>query len=284
MLAATVAMFSANSDGDAETCSRLALEALRDNLLIAADNGYMDILPMFVLAIADREEALGVADAILAEAQRRGSSFAVAALHGWRGFALFYRGDLVGAEEAQRAGLEELRTWGISKIAGYYAGGFLGITLIERGDLARARELLEQTGAPDDSSDGARFWRNAMMWLLLAEGRNEEALAAAEEFTALHSTVQNPATAWWRSVKAEAMRRLGREEEAIRLLEEQLELARRWGAPGTVGLALRARHRPAPRPPPRRRPRAPAPVAGAGRRLRRRAARPAGPGRAQCRR
>ena len=239
MLAATVAMFSANSDGDAETCSRLALEALRDNQLIAADNGYMDILPMFVLAIADREEALDVADAILAEAQRRGSSFAVAALHGWRGFVLFYRGDLVGAEDAQRAGFEELKTWGISPTAGYYAGGFLGITLIERGDLAGARELLEQTGTPDDSSDGARFWRNAMMWLLLAEGRNEEALAAAEEFAVLHRTVQNPATAWWRSVKAEALRRLGREEEAIPLLEEQLELARRWGAPGTVGMALR---------------------------------------------
>jgi DNA-binding CsgD family transcriptional regulator len=239
MLAATVAMFSANSDGDAESCSKLALEALEDNLLIAADNGYMDILPMFVLAIADREEALEAADAILAEAQRRGSSFAVAALHGWRGFVLFYRGDLVGAEEAQRAGFEELQTWGISKTAGYYAGGFLGSTLIERGDLAGARELLEETGVPDDSSDGARFWRNAMMWLLLAEGSNEAALTAAEEFAELHSTVQNPATAWWRSVKAEALRRLGREEEGIALLEEQLELARRWGAPGTVGLALR---------------------------------------------
>ena len=43
----------------------------------------------------------------------------------------------------------------------------------------------------------------------------------------------------WRSGKAIALARLGRREEALPLMEEELELARRKGAPGTLGPTLR---------------------------------------------
>jgi DNA-binding NarL/FixJ family response regulator len=49
----------------------------------------------------------------------------------------------------------------------------------------------------------------------------------------------NPSWGPWRSLKAEALGRLGREGEAVELLEEELEIARLWGAPGTIGTTLR---------------------------------------------
>ena len=49
----------------------------------------------------------------------------------------------------------------------------------------------------------------------------------------------NPATYPWRRFAAEAMLRAGRGDEALALVDENLELARRWGAPYAIGAALR---------------------------------------------
>jgi DNA-binding CsgD family transcriptional regulator len=51
--------------------------------------------------------------------------------------------------------------------------------------------------------------------------------------------VPNPAAGPWRSLEAQALDRLGRREEALAVAEEELALARAWGAPWTVGRALR---------------------------------------------
>jgi DNA-binding CsgD family transcriptional regulator len=55
---------------------------------------------------------------------------------------------------------------------------------------------------------------------------------------ALH--IHNPAFLPWRSSAALTLHRLGRHGEALQLAQEELELARRWGAPRAVGIALRA--------------------------------------------
>lgn len=54
-----------------------------------------------------------------------------------------------------------------------------------------------------------------------------------------HGHILLPAAGHWRSLAAEALDRLGRREEARALAEEELELARRWGAPRALGRALR---------------------------------------------
>jgi len=74
--------------------------------------------------------------------------------------------------------------------------------------------------------------------LLIAEGRTEEALEAADELGRSARWVLNPATWPGRSLKAEALDLLERRGEALELAEAELELARRFGAPGTVGTAL----------------------------------------------
>jgi DNA-binding CsgD family transcriptional regulator len=51
---------------------------------------------------------------------------------------------------------------------------------------------------------------------------------------------QNPALVSWRSQVALALLRLGEQDEARRLAAEELALARAWGAPRALGVALRA--------------------------------------------
>jgi DNA-binding CsgD family transcriptional regulator len=43
----------------------------------------------------------------------------------------------------------------------------------------------------------------------------------------------------WRSLKAQALDRLGRRDAAVELAAEELRIARTWGSPGTVGRSLR---------------------------------------------
>ena len=61
----------------------------------------------------------------------------------------------------------------------------------------------------------------------------------ADEFARRFSHYANPAYARWRTCKAQAFDRLERRDEAIAFAEEELELARAWGAPGPVGTTLR---------------------------------------------
>jgi len=51
--------------------------------------------------------------------------------------------------------------------------------------------------------------------------------------------LRNPAMVAWRSHLALALPGLDRREEAIELDEEEVELAREWGAPRPIGVALR---------------------------------------------
>ena len=56
----------------------------------------------------------------------------------------------------------------------------------------------------------------------------------------LSISFRTPAWFPWRSQAALALHRLGRGEEARQLATEEVELARQWGAPRTLGIALRA--------------------------------------------
>jgi DNA-binding CsgD family transcriptional regulator len=75
--------------------------------------------------------------------------------------------------------------------------------------------------------------------VLLAEGRAEEALTVADVFRSRAGWRRHPRYAPWRSLKAQALDRLGRHTEAVALAAEELEIARGWGSPGTVGRSLR---------------------------------------------
>ena len=242
MLAAIGAAEWSWRGGSADQVSELALAAISGGDLMRADNALLTIAAIRPLVVADREEAMAAWDQCLAEAHRRGSGFELAGLHLWYGYTLYWRGELSDAETNLRTAFDELQQWGFGKTADWYCGAFLATTLISRGDVAGGRAALERASRPGDSrADGARAWRHAEVAVLLAEGRYEDALAKADACGRdwPDAVNPNPADGPWRTFKAFALHKLGRDEEAEAVALEELEFAKAWGSPGTVGRVLR---------------------------------------------
>lgn len=227
--------------GGARECAELALAALAGGVLVRSDPEFMTFPAAGVLVLAERDAAFEAFEATIVEGHRRGSVMAVSGVHLWRGFAWLERGELAEAELSLHQAIEDTIVWEGSEdeAGGPYNVAFLARVLCERGGLAAAREALERCGAAYPRSDGDTLCRRAEVELLLAEGRPAEALEAVDEYAARLGGAVNPAWAPWRSLKAQALAGADRPEEALALAEHEVALARRWGAPGTVGRALR---------------------------------------------
>jgi DNA-binding CsgD family transcriptional regulator len=237
MLAAITARRWAYAGGSAADCARLALAALEDGELIAADNVHFSVTAIFVLELADRAEAADAWNRLQQDARERGSLASRAAFSLFGGRGLLRRGELDEAESALGDALDALRL--IGSQGGVHHAAFLSAVLRERGDLAGARRALEAVADPGDVSDAARYRLDALAELLLAEQRFAEALAVAQESERRLAFLVNPLDTPARSHRAVALSRLGRRDEALALATAEVELARRWGAPGVVGRALR---------------------------------------------
>jgi DNA-binding NarL/FixJ family response regulator len=240
MLASPAALWWAHTGGSADECCELALAALAGDDLIVGDNGLMMMAALLTLVFADRSEADAAWATAQAEAHRHGSLLGISSIHLWHGFTLLQYGELADAEESLRSGQEEFDAWGFGQIALTYTGTFIARTLVERGRLDEARTWHERVRPePDETAEGSRYWRAGLVELLVAEGRDAEALTAYEDYSRRHAHVRLPTAAFARSHAARALDRLGRTDEAIALVEAELADARRWGAPGTVGPSLR---------------------------------------------
>jgi len=116
---------------------------------------------------------------------------------------------------------------------------------VERGELSRARRAvttIEAAGYDADALPNGPI-RSARAQLLAAEGRHQEALAELanceriERAGVLRVGVTPVA---WRSQAAHSHVALGDAETARRLADEEVELARRFGARRAIGMAVRA--------------------------------------------
>jgi DNA-binding NarL/FixJ family response regulator len=240
MLATVAARHWAYGGGPADDCARLALGALSGGELIAADNVFLSVTAILIIVLADREESVEAWRALMHDAHVRGSLLAKLAISLWRGHAMRRRGELADAEASLRSALDELAMWAPESMQGrVHCAGFLSAVLRDRGDLAGARAALQAVERPDDASDGARYWLDSLAELLIAEERFAEALAVVEDSRRRFAFIPHPIDTPSRSHQAVALDHLGRHEEALVLATEELELARRWSAPGTVARALR---------------------------------------------
>ena len=239
MLAAMAAIDWVYRGGPADEIAALALDAWAGGDLLAADPGLLSLAVTNVLTLADREEADEIWNESFTEAHRHGSLFAISGIHMWHGFMQLRRGELAEAEDELEAAWNEFVLWGYGQVAHFYCSAFLATTLLERGRIAEARAALARAGDPDVLADGVRFWLNARLELLVAEGEAQEALATADRIARDYPHTENPAVGQWRSLKAQALDRLGRTDEALALAAEEVELARSFGAPWTLGRSLR---------------------------------------------
>jgi DNA-binding CsgD family transcriptional regulator len=240
MLAGVAAADWATAGGSASECCELARAALDGGVLIAADPAPMGTIPGGVLELAGLDEALTVFEAANAEAHRSGSTLALAGIYICQGAAWFARGELAEAEAALRLADGAANPWSSAPAEVSYGSAWMAQLLMERGDLVGARNLLAGQPPMPPGSDIDALARRADAELLIAERSWPEALAAADRYRdTVRDRVVNPAWAPWRSVRAQALAGLGRDEEAIELLEQELMWARRWGANGPVSRVLR---------------------------------------------
>ena len=196
---------------------------------------------VFVLSFSDRTEgALGVLDAAIAQARDRGSSVTFSLASWMRSHAHYRRGELADAEADAQAALD-------ANAEGWFTApvGFLVDALIERGDLEAAQDAFDAHGLTDGLFPNllvANLLLDARGRLRCAQGRFDQGLtdllAVGERLAAWETT--NPAVIQWRSSAALAYVALGDLGAARRLSDEEVGLARAFGAPRALGVALRA--------------------------------------------
>ena len=209
--------------------------------LLEADNGLFWMGAMLTLVLADRPEAQSLWEDTLAEAHRNGSLFSRLSVSLWDGCFKLLQGELAEAEENLTSNLAMADLYGLNvPQALSYTHSFLGAVRLEAGDVEGARQAMEGVVvAEGDIADGTNFARRTLIGIQLATGNGEAALAAAEDLERHSARAKNPLWVPWRSLKAQALALLDRREEAIALVEEELELARTWGAPSGLGHSLR---------------------------------------------
>jgi DNA-binding CsgD family transcriptional regulator len=238
----------ANDTADAHGAAKLAL--LATQRLLGGDRERVDeafgffaqMTSALTLLLTDRYTNLGqLLDPWIAAASASADSSVLAAGLAIRGWQALRRGDLSAAEADARIALAaELPAPEIYRLLN---GAVLVETLVDTGDLDAAQNELEwlEPQARKSALFGSlvRFGRAR---LLIAEGRVADAL---EEFLAVggaltRAQIGSPGYVGWRSEAALASVALGEHAQARNLAEEELELARRFGAPRAAGVAQRA--------------------------------------------
>jgi DNA-binding CsgD family transcriptional regulator len=210
----------------------LLREATADGVAWAGSLGAL----LFCDALDDVEAA---ATAGLEDARRRGSVIGFAVMSTLRGASRYLRGDITAALGDLEGGLERISQMILVRP---FAHGWMALAYIDRGDYAPAQALVAE---PEEGDDG-QFTYNwplfARARLALVQDRPERALEDLLECGRRQLAVPapNPGVLPWRSEAALAAHRLGRAEQARSLAHEELELARAFGSPRAIGVALRA--------------------------------------------
>ena len=243
ILLATMAHYEYRLGVRRELALELARRALAPgNLLASGSVAFyyaVNVLPRSGLL----DEAVSVFDQAVAQARRRGDVFNVAFMLLWRGKCQTDRGDLRAAVADLREAIDLSVAHGML-VAWPYNIGFLAHALLEQGDAEAAARVIDEGDFPEQLPVDQVH----LVWFRLYRGRLRIETGSPEpgvaELLQVGETVRlvpldNPSSVPWRSWAAEGLRLLDRNEEARALADEELALARRWGAPHAIGASLR---------------------------------------------
>jgi DNA-binding SARP family transcriptional activator/tetratricopeptide (TPR) repeat protein len=237
MLAATLGYDLLLAGEQRERAVELARFALADDRLLEADFGLLWVIAAYTRVLAD-DDLGDFWERTRARAHATGSLFSALATNIWRGFSEWRKGELTEALQSLTEGTEQVRMWGSPQVAAPYPLAFAIGVHLDRGALAEARRVADGADPSIFVGEGGRLLHEAIVRLLVAEDRPEDALAqlarAKDPFG-----ISNPAWAPWRGLRAQALSALGRTGEAVQLVEDEVRLLRRWGAPSALGPSLR---------------------------------------------
>jgi class 3 adenylate cyclase/DNA-binding CsgD family transcriptional regulator len=181
-------------------------------------------------------------DLMLKAAKERGELVTLSNMLCFRGLTLAQRGDLDAAVEDLRES-DELVPYLPTQQGAIYFHSYLADVLTNRGQIDEAEAVLAELGVPEDAprSGHMTFFLGARGWTRLARGDFEGARRDYERLGDYMESfgMRNPAVLAWRSHLALSLLALGRRDEALELTREEVELARAWGAPRPIGVALR---------------------------------------------
>jgi ATP/maltotriose-dependent transcriptional regulator MalT len=239
MVASVAAWETLCAGGTAAESAELALAALEDGELWAADPSLIPFAAIVSLVVADRPEVVEVWKGVLEAAHRRGSLVSAASTHLWLGYSHLRRGDLAAGAESLREADEAFTLWGHDVYANATTRSIMVEVMRESGRLDEAERLLDQIGEVPPNTHNTSLSLTGRIGVLIATNRAAEAVAAADELAALGEVVPDSSRLWWRSLKAEALDRIDRREEALALAREELEVTRAFGAPSWLGRTLR---------------------------------------------
>ncbi len=194
---------------------------------------------LFSDALADVESATSAG---LEDARRRGSVVGFALMSTIRGACRYLCGDGSGALADLEGGLEPVPVMALVRP---FAHGWMALAHLDCGEPEEAERILAACRT-DDAEQDRYFTYN---WPLFARGRL--ALVRGDPARALEELLEcgrrqvaipapNPAVLPWRSEAAIAAWKLGDEQQAQELAQEELRLARAFGSPRALGIALRA--------------------------------------------
>jgi DNA-binding CsgD family transcriptional regulator len=180
-------------------------------------------------------------EAVLEDARRRGSVMGYATASYGMTFVEYYSGRLAEAVADAEHAIDSTRYgWELFLPA---ACAQLAWALVEQGKLDEAAAALARVDTDPRwaASSMQPLVLEARARIHLLQRRPEAAMTDALEagHIALSGLLPNPSLCTWRSRAALAAHQLGRRDEARRFASDELELARRFGAPRPIGIALR---------------------------------------------
>ncbi len=239
-LQVAVAAYEAARTGTADEARTLALRALADGKLLedpGPESGGFWIAPfVLVLAHAD-EDGARVNTEVIEWAKEHGSLLVFSMAAQLRAFALLRRGFLADAEADAVNALEHPGVPGFPPVGRITFAN----VLIARGKLSEAEELFAHHASEPAAAGHIRYLQTRAR-LRAALQQPHEALVDLSECGRLEQEweIRTPAFGSWRADAAPLLAALGRRDEASALAREEVERCQAFGAPGPLGIALRA--------------------------------------------
>ncbi|WP_077089820.1 ATP-binding protein [Mycobacterium rhizamassiliense] len=245
MVLAVQALRDSLSTPPADRTVLLALRALSSGALLADQGAQGPSVDMATLALLHCErlvQANEVADATVQDALDRGAELAYAEASLIRGHILYARGRIAEAAADAQAALERLELR--EHVYAHSARAIVVQCMIERGELDEAEELLDYSTTQLTETPAIKaHLLVARARLRLVRGEIDAAVTDLNELRgSLHSELdQNPSILRWRSLAGIVAHRLGDDQACQRLFDEEIGLARAFGLPISIGVAVRRR-------------------------------------------
>lgn len=237
LLLGLLASFCARAGSSPLQALELARSALANGALVECDDAPSYAAAASVLVHLDRfDEALAIFDRVRERARRIGSPYHFSMTSWLRADLMLRRGDLAEAEADAQSAIDALPS-------ARHGWRTLAEIALERCDSDYAARCIDAL-AVDEEPPGSWIWslgRSTRGRVRAAHGdvggALDDLLSAGSALQALG--VANPAYAAWRSTAALLIAQRGDRSRALTLVREELDVARAWGAPRSLGRALR---------------------------------------------